>query len=64
MSEQDFISLVESGDVESVEDFLNSHQITLNQTLRDLSALNKAVDSGNIEMVKLLLKYGAGFDNG
>ena len=57
MSVQDLIKLVESGSVKSVRDFLSSHKINLDQ-----SALNAAVEGGNIEVVKLLIEHGAKVD--
>ena len=71
---QKLINVVRDGDLKSVEDFLFNHEVDLNQIHKNsspfggtlgVSPLMVACKNGHLEIVKLLLKKGAGvnFEN-
>ena len=58
-----FLFLVEAGKHQAVEDLLRTTQVDVDYKDYDgFSALQIAAGKGDLEMVRLLLRYGASFD--
>ncbi|KAG8429871.1 hypothetical protein GDO86_014025 [Hymenochirus boettgeri] len=58
-----FLDHIRQGDLEQVGRFIRARKVTMDTIyLSGMAALHEAVLSGNLECVKLLVKYGADID--
>ncbi|OCT62668.1 protein phosphatase 1 regulatory subunit 27 [Xenopus laevis] len=58
-----FLDHIRQGDLEQVGRFIRARKVTMDTIyLSGMAALHEAVLSGNLECVKLLIKYGADID--